>query len=204
MKRHASAIPGQAERLLDAAARCFALRGFRGATVDDIASEAGVSRPILYKHYAGKDALIDAVLDNLLSEWERQANEHEDHASAAEALRHKIERVVTFAMERPLLQALLTQDPRVLMSGHAELFQRTNEASRAYIERVVRRGQESGEFASDLDTERTTDAIELIEHALTARALGRTEGGIDQKQLAAAMTLLLRGLRPLHGDESGA
>jgi AcrR family transcriptional regulator len=49
--------------LLDAAARVFASRGFRDASVDAIAQEAGFSKGALYWHFAGKDDLFFALLE---------------------------------------------------------------------------------------------------------------------------------------------
>lgn len=193
--RRTRTIPDQATRLLEAAARCFAKKGFRSTTVDEIAAEAGMSRPLLYKHYDGKEALIDAVLDDLLSEWEAQAGELTGHESASAALRNKIERSVRFAEERPLLQSIFQQDPRVLVSGHAELFERSHEALRAEIERIVRWGQSTGEFGADLDPGAVTELIELVTHALSRRALLRSAAPVDENLLTQSVTVLLRGLR---------
>jgi AcrR family transcriptional regulator len=50
------------ERLLDAAARVFELKGYEGATVAQIAREAGVSSGAIYAHYANKaELLVDAL-----------------------------------------------------------------------------------------------------------------------------------------------
>jgi TetR/AcrR family transcriptional repressor of uid operon len=50
------------ERLLDAAARVFELKGYEGATVAQIAREAGVSSGAIYAHYSTKaDLLVDAL-----------------------------------------------------------------------------------------------------------------------------------------------
>ena len=46
------------ERLLDAAARVFELKGYEGATVAQIAREAGVSSGAIYAHYASKAELL--------------------------------------------------------------------------------------------------------------------------------------------------
>jgi AcrR family transcriptional regulator len=51
------------EELLAAALRVFARRGYRDAGVDDIAAEAGYSKGALYWHFAGKDELLVALLD---------------------------------------------------------------------------------------------------------------------------------------------
>ncbi len=50
------------ERLLDAAARVFELKGYEGATVAQIAREAGVSSGAIYAHYASKAELLADAL----------------------------------------------------------------------------------------------------------------------------------------------
>ncbi len=50
------------ERILDVAERLFAQKGFAGTVVRDIAREAGLTAPSLYNHFAGKQALYEAVL----------------------------------------------------------------------------------------------------------------------------------------------
>jgi AcrR family transcriptional regulator len=50
------------ERLIDAAARVFELKGFEGATVAEIAREAGVTTGAIYAHYTSKaELLVDAM-----------------------------------------------------------------------------------------------------------------------------------------------
>jgi AcrR family transcriptional regulator len=50
------------EAILDAAARVFTERGYRGATVDAIIEEAGLSKGAFYWHFESKDELVLAVL----------------------------------------------------------------------------------------------------------------------------------------------
>ena len=50
------------ERLLDAAARVFELKGYDGATVSLIAQEAGVTTGAIYAHYGSKAELLAAAL----------------------------------------------------------------------------------------------------------------------------------------------
>lgn len=59
--------PGQCMKrdfILCAAARVFYRDGFQGASIDLIASEAGVSRQTIYNHYRDKEALLAAVVDD--------------------------------------------------------------------------------------------------------------------------------------------
>lgn len=48
--------------LLDAAARLFAERGYERVTLDDIGGAAGISGPAVYRHFAGKPAVLSAIL----------------------------------------------------------------------------------------------------------------------------------------------
>jgi AcrR family transcriptional regulator len=50
-------------RLLDAAARVFAARGYRAASVDDIVAEAGVTKGALYWSFDSKQALFEALVE---------------------------------------------------------------------------------------------------------------------------------------------
>ena len=62
--------PDAADRLLAAAARLFATRGFLGVSVREIVQAAGVSRPVLYYHFTSKEGLLAAVVDAARSTYE--------------------------------------------------------------------------------------------------------------------------------------
>lgn len=55
------------EQILAAATRAFARSGFAATSLDDVAAETGVSRVILYRHFASKADLYRAVLDRACS-----------------------------------------------------------------------------------------------------------------------------------------
>lgn len=55
--------------ILDAALEVFSAQGFRGATVDQIASAAGLSKPNLLYYFPSKEAIHSAVLGQLLDTW---------------------------------------------------------------------------------------------------------------------------------------
>jgi AcrR family transcriptional regulator len=55
-------------RILDAAQRVFTLSGFRGATMEAIAVEAGVAKATAYSYFPDKDAIFFAVAERIASE----------------------------------------------------------------------------------------------------------------------------------------
>jgi TetR/AcrR family transcriptional regulator len=55
--------------ILDAALGVFSDHGFRGATLDQIASAAGLSKPNVLYYFASKEAIYTALLSGLLETW---------------------------------------------------------------------------------------------------------------------------------------
>lgn len=57
------------EAILDAGLDVFSTHGFRGATLDQIADVAGLSKPNLLYYFASKEAIHVEVLSHLLATW---------------------------------------------------------------------------------------------------------------------------------------
>ena len=53
-------------RILDAAQRVFLKRGYQSASLDEIAEVAPASKPTIYAHFDGKEALFEAVVARVL------------------------------------------------------------------------------------------------------------------------------------------
>ena len=60
-------LPAEQRRrqLLDIACAVFAERGFHATSMDDVATRAGVTKPVLYQHFPSKRALFVELLDDL-------------------------------------------------------------------------------------------------------------------------------------------
>jgi AcrR family transcriptional regulator len=50
-------------QLVDVGRRLFAEKGFEGTSVEEIAAKAGVSKPVVYEHFGGKEGLYAVVVD---------------------------------------------------------------------------------------------------------------------------------------------
>jgi AcrR family transcriptional regulator len=78
------------EQILKEAAQLFAERGFHGVGVDEIGAAVGISGPGLYRHFAGKDAMLAELLvgisGNLLAEGKRRVAESLGPADALDSL----------------------------------------------------------------------------------------------------------------------
>lgn len=62
------------EQLLDSAARLFAEKGYSGSTTAELAKAAGVTEPIIYRHFSSKKDLFIALLERTgkltIQRWE--------------------------------------------------------------------------------------------------------------------------------------
>ncbi|MFJ8711826.1 TetR/AcrR family transcriptional regulator [Streptomyces violaceus] len=102
--------PTRREQILKEAARLFAERGFHGVGVDEIGAAVGISGPGLYRHFAGKDAMLAELLvgisGQLLTGAKRRLSEAEADGGvgAGVVLDSLIEGHIDFALDdRPLI-----------------------------------------------------------------------------------------------------
>ena len=76
------------ERIIDAAARLFAHRGYAETALEEIAGECGITKPAIYYHFKDKQSLYGAVLCqrfSLISEKILQETQREDPLEAIHA-----------------------------------------------------------------------------------------------------------------------
>lgn len=164
------------------------------ASVDDVASAAGVSRQTVYAHYPSRHALLTAVLERIT----------EDAVAAMDAARLD-EGPATAALLR-LLDAgwhtmerfpLLLHAPTVPLNPDEEYD--LHEPVLDRLERLVRRGQETGEFDSDLPPAWLLAATVALGHAAGEEI--RT-GRLTADEVTAALRRSV--LRVFGAQQSGA
>ena len=76
------------QQLVEVGRRIFAESGYDAATVEDIAAAAGVSKPVVYEHFGGKEGLYAVVCDRELAYLGAEITE----ALQGEGSRRRIER----------------------------------------------------------------------------------------------------------------
>ncbi|MEU0066733.1 helix-turn-helix domain-containing protein, partial [Streptomyces albidoflavus] len=102
-----TATPTRREQILKEAARLFAERGFHGVGVDEIGAAVGISGPGLYRHFAGKDAMLAELLVGIseqLLEGGRRRTEGAAGVAPEAVLDSLIAGHIDFALDdRPLI-----------------------------------------------------------------------------------------------------
>jgi AcrR family transcriptional regulator len=97
-------------QLIDVGRGVFAKRGFEGASMEEIADRAKVSKPVVYEHFGGKEGLYAVVVDREMDYVVRRIVE----AIASGSPRERVERAslafLTYVQDHPDGFAVLSQD----------------------------------------------------------------------------------------------
>ncbi|QIQ05695.1 TetR/AcrR family transcriptional regulator [Streptomyces liangshanensis] len=153
------------------------------ATMDEVARAAGIGRATLHRHFAGRDALVKALEELGIQEFETALDTARlDEGGAAEALRRLVAAVEPAA---GLLAFLVTENQ--LFEG--EVDEGWNRLD-ARVSALFRRGQEGGEFRIDLSPAWLTEALYAL---IGACAWSVQDGRVAAKDFTYMTTELLLG-----------
>jgi AcrR family transcriptional regulator len=179
--------PYDLDRLTDVALRVFAERGFDGASMDDVARAAGITKAAIYHHARGKEALLERglqrALETLFAILEEPATLE---GPAIARLRHVVRRVVEVAVGiLPELTVL------VRVRGNTQAERNALERRRAFDARVTaiaRSAQADGDFDPSLDAAIVVRLIFGMCSSLVEWY--RPEGHLTSSQIADAIVRL--------------
>ena len=118
-------------QLVRAASRLFAERGFRAVSMEDLAAEAGVSGPAVYRHFASKEALLADLLIDVSQQLLEGGSQRASAASQFESLRLLIAFHTEFALRDRELIRIQDHDFANLAPDDARAVSRLQ---RAYLE----------------------------------------------------------------------
>src|SRR5690349_10814124 len=190
-------------RILDAAVRVFAGRGFFTATVAEIARAAGVADGTIYLYFKSKEDLLLRLFDEKMTELTAEARtEVEGQHTAPQKLRRFILLHLALVERNPDLASVLIVE---LRQSAQFLKAADRQKLAAYVDliaEVVRAGQESGELDGSISPATVKRAIF---GALDELALGWLMGGRRaglKKTAGEVAEWLVRGLLPAQGGTS--
>jgi AcrR family transcriptional regulator len=147
------------------------LQRFAGTTIEAIALRAEVSNGLLYKHFASKEHLFQAVVSELVRGW---ASELVAAEAGGETALGKLEamfrRSVAYCRTNPLLPAVLSGDKRFELARRENPDRGRVHAHRQLIANVLADGIAKGEFRADLEVSSVADLIQHIHTEYASRA----------------------------------
>lgn len=183
------------QHLIETAIRLFTEGSYRGTTTAEIARAAGVSEPILYRHFASKRDLYLAALEHVWAktreEWGRKLDEASDACAAIEAIGkgHVSVRSPKLQLAELWVQALgeASEDP--VLKRHLRRHMRE---VHDFVADLIRRGQEQGAIAKERDAD--SEAWIMLAGGILGM-VGRRVGLLDDEELQAIRAARLAWLK---------
>lgn len=184
------------EKLLNAAALCFAEKGYSACSVSDVAKQAGVAQGTMYVHFKNKEDLFKAMIE-------------EEHAQGAEKAKQAVNKTpylngivgimtdcirdVGFPVDHRLWTEILAVAAR--NSSVRQTFIASDKAMRKVFVELLQKAAEAGEIDDSLDL----NAVSVWLYALVDGLIARTadDPAFDfEKHLTVFETLVYRALQP--------
>lgn len=191
------------EKIVTAAALCFAEKGYAGCSIADIARRAAIAQGTLYVHFTNKEALFKAIIE---AEHAQGAEKARQAATAPPYLNGIIEvltsciKDVGFPVDHRLwteILAVTARDASVRAS-----FAASDKAMRAVFVELLEKAARAGEIDSTLDC----DAVSVWLYALVDGFIARTADDPDfdfQSQSTVVEELIRRALHPRTPAQKG-
>ena len=197
MSATATRMPAADRRrhLIETAISLFTEGSYHGTTTAEIARSAGVSEPILYRHFASKRDLYLAALEHVWAKmresWERTLETSPDACAAIEAIGkgHVSVRSPKLQLAELWVQALseASEDPELKRRLRVHMREVHD-----FVAGLVRRGQEQGAIAAERDPD--AEAWIMLAGGILGM-VGRRVGLLDDAELAAIRSARLAWLR---------
>jgi AcrR family transcriptional regulator len=189
------AAAGRRAHLLETAARVFVEGSYRGTTTAEIARAAGISEPIIYRHFSSKRDLYLATLDYVWEQartgWEQAVAEASDACAAVEAISkgHVSVRSAKLQLAELWVQALgeASEDPELRKALRKHMREVHD-----FLAGLVRDGQAAGVIVAERDAD--AEAWIMLAGGILGM-VGRRVGLLDDEELQAIRAARLTWLR---------
>jgi len=176
-------------RILEAAVRVFARKGFHASRVGDIAEEAGVAHGLLYHYFDSKDELLETIFHDTWTELLAAMQDVEESGAPAREQLRGVAAILLRSWRRdPDLVRVLVRE----VARSPQLQEQLAEVGEAFaaIQRMIERGQADGDFRADLDARLASFVFYgALEETLTGWVLGQLPD--DDAQVALAETTIV-------------
>jgi AcrR family transcriptional regulator len=184
------------ERLLDAAAQAFAERGYRAASVEDIASAAGVTKGAVYWSFKGKQDLFFTLIEERVDQQARQLMAITEQAPREVETAPVISRGISSFVDEQRALILLLQEYWALAVRDPELRERyaqRQRALRAHLAKALEARHRRTGIALTSTAETLATGIIALASGLAQERIADPEA-VPEELLGELLSLLYDGL----------
>ena len=186
-------------RIVTGARRHFLAQGFRGVTMDDLATELGMSKKTLYAHFTSKLALVEAVLREKLEAVEADLSTISSDTSAdfLDLLRELLACVARHSSEirPPFVRDMRRESPATF----TVVEERRRLLIQQHFGKLLARGRKSGAIRRDVSNELIVEVLLGAMHAIMNPPKMEELGLTPKSGYAAIISIVLEGV--LKGKE---
>lgn len=97
------------EMILEAALSLFSEQGYNGTSVEEIANEVGIKAPSLYKHFKGKEEILNALIDSAETRYEESFGSEKNIGKLPASKKEFIDltmKKISFTMSDPMIKKI--------------------------------------------------------------------------------------------------
>ena len=116
--------------IMDAGLKIFSQFGFRGSTLDQIATESGLSKPDILYYFASKEAIYEALLAQLLAHWLKPVRDINPDGNP-------IEEILGYAKHKMMMSRLYPRESRLYANEIIQGAPRIKDALKGELREVV-------------------------------------------------------------------
>jgi len=185
----------RASEVIDAAAKVFALRGYHGASTQDIADVLGIRQASLYYYFESKEAALEAVCSDGVEDYAvRALAVLRGPGTASDKVAKLVFHHLSPVVERQDYTVVFHRERRYLPKPARERIRTLERRYERIIQKVIEQGVASGEFRADLDPRMATLALLGLGNSATAW-YGREPGATFERITSNYIDLLVRAFR---------
>jgi len=184
-------------QILQAAGRCFARDGFRGASISDICKEADISPGHLYHYFENKEAIVKEIAEASVAEADMHMELMSSEVDPINTLVSRVE--IARAQQRDATHFLVFD--MLAEAGHdpsiAKLLRDSHRAMRSRLAAFLKKGQDGGHVDRTLDPDLA--AAVLISAVDGAKSMAIRDPKLSKEGTSEHLKMLItRFLKPAY------
>lgn len=187
--------PQRRSQLIDTATKLFAKHGYASTTTAAIAEAAGVTEPVLYRHFQSKQDLFIAITrkmsEDTVREWQDMIGGIDDPAEqvrriAVEFPAHIKRMEDAYHVLHGALATSREKKVQAVIKDHYDQFEK-------FFVSVIKKGQDRGVFRKDVDP--VMPAWQLINMGLGYALIALNLGRFNHFSVEDSINFIVKGLR---------
>lgn len=181
--------------ILDKSLKVFAYYGFKKASMEDVASQLGMTKGNLYFYFQNKQDLYEKTVAYALLRWQTRVQKAVDREQdVVNKFKVLASKSFKYLSEDEDLHTLIIKDPAIqAITPSEERFPSIGQASYSLLKNIIQEGINAGKFRP-IDVIPVTGFLYSVYCMFIIKTYIKSEGQSAQEMYAAGIDIILKGL----------